>query len=298
MVEARIETTSERANLSVVHLQLESTAETLTLVRGVLGALAEVLALDPELLDDMKTAISEACNNVVVHAYGGDAGPLEVILCLIPSGIAAVVRDVGSGIPDVADPDEGVHGVGLPLIKALTDGAQFLARAGGGTEVRMEFAGWRGAAFAFPEDIVEEDGWVHQLRGDVVASLSPLTFLGPVLGRLARALAARARFSLDRFSDVYLVADAIAAHAVRAATRGRIGFSIATESRRLEMAVGPFKDGSGATLRTADQMREPASALLALSDVVESRPVTGGELLEVVMTDAPERLAADTTRFG
>ena len=44
----------------LVHVRLQSTPETLTLVRGVLGALSELLALDPELLDELKTAISEA----------------------------------------------------------------------------------------------------------------------------------------------------------------------------------------------------------------------------------------------
>jgi anti-sigma regulatory factor (Ser/Thr protein kinase) len=287
-----IEPGSDAFRPPVVHLKLESTPETLTLVRGVLGALAELLALDPELLDDMKTAISEACNNVVLHAYGGDAGPLEVVLCASPTAIAAVIRDDGWGIPDVADPDDGVHGVGMPLIKALTDDVQFIDREAGGTEVRMSFAGRRGeeALFSLPEGIADSDGWMDRLQGDVVGSLSPVTFLGPVLGRLARALAARARFSLDRFSDVYLVTDAIAAHTGRTASHARVGFSIATGARRLEIIVGPLRDGSGDRLQQTDQNREPASALLALSDAVQSQPVDGGELLSVLMTDSPTRL--------
>ena len=44
-------------------------------------------------------------------------------------------------------------------------------------------------------------------EGEVVVSLSPVTLLPGVLGRLARTLAATAHFSLDRFSDVYLVTD-------------------------------------------------------------------------------------------
>ena len=52
-----------------VRLELDSRPETLTLVRGMLGGVGELLAVDPELLDDLKTAVSEACNNVVLHAY-------------------------------------------------------------------------------------------------------------------------------------------------------------------------------------------------------------------------------------
>jgi len=273
----------------LVHLRLESTPETLTLVRGVLGALSESLALDPELLDDLKTAISEACNNVVVHAYGGEPGPLDVALHLTRGSIVAVVADEGVGIPDVAHPDEGVHGVGLPLMKALSDDLEFRQRPDGGTEVRLRFDGRRGGAslFSAPPEVAEEDGWSWRLTGDAVVSLSPLTFLGPVLGRLARALAARARFSLDRFSDVYLVTDAIAAHVTRSAAGPRIGFAIVTDVRRLHISVGPLRAGSGASLQAGEEIRQPGSALLMLSDIVESTAVEDEEMLEVVMTDTP-----------
>jgi serine/threonine-protein kinase RsbW len=272
----------------LVHIKLESTPETLTLVRGVLGALSESLSLDPELLDDLKTAISEACNNVVVHAYGGEAGPLDVSLHVTANSILAVIADEGSGIPEQAHPEDGVHGVGLPLMRALSDRLEFRDRPLGGTEVHLEFAGRRGGfeLFAAPGEVASDDGWFERLRGDAVVSISPLTFVGPVLGRLARALAARARFSLDRFSDVYLVTDAIAAHVARASAGGRVGFAITTDVRRLEMVIGPLRSGSGAGLKAGGQAHEPASALTALSDQVQSRPTDGGELLAVVMTDS------------
>ncbi|HZU40398.1 MAG TPA: ATP-binding protein [Solirubrobacteraceae bacterium] len=279
----------------LVHLRLLSTPETLTLVRGVLGALAELLALDPELLDDLKTAISEACNNVVLHAYGGEPGPLEVYLYVAADAIEAVICDEGVGIPETSDPEEGVHGVGLPLIKALTNGAvEFAERPGGGTAVRMTFAGRRDGhrLFTSPSSIAYEDGWVRRLEGEAVVSLSPVSFLGPVLGRLARALAARARFSLDRFSDVYLVTDALAAEVAGAASLPRVGFAITTEPRRLQIKLGPLKDGSGAAIAAAAKLPDAGSPLLMLSDHVRTLPDDAGELLEVVMTDDPDRSAA------
>jgi len=279
----------------LVHLRLQSTPETLTLVRGVLGALAELLALDAELLDDLKTAISEACNNVVVHAYGGDVGPLDVFLYVASDGLEAVICDEGSGLPEGTDPEEGMHGVGLPLIKALTNGAvDFDQPAGGGTIVRMRFPGERAGQSLFrpPASIALEDGWFRRLDGEAVVSLSPISFVGPVLGRLARALAARARFSLDRFSDVYLVTDAIAAELTTAATAARVGFAIATEPRRLSIQLGPLKDGSGRAIMEAAQMPDGGSPLVLLSDHLITRPDDAGELLEVVMTDHPARTAA------
>lgn len=279
----------------LVHLRLQSTPETLTLVRGVLGALAELLAVDAELLDDMKTAISEAANNVVLHAYGGDVGPLEVFLYIRADSIVAAICDEGSGLPDAADPESGMHGVGIPLIKALTNGAvDFDQPPGGGTVVRMTFAGRRAgqALFTPPASIAAEDGWFRRLDGEAVVSLSPLSFVGPVLGRLARALAARARFSLDRFSDVYLVTDALAAEVITAASAPRVGFAIATEPRRLSIQLGPLKDGSGQSILAAATVPETGSPLVLLSDHLDVRPDDAGELLEVVMTDQPDRATA------
>jgi len=112
-----------------------------------------------------------------------------------------------------------------------------------------------------------------------------VSFLGAVLGRLARALAARARFSLDRFSDVYLVTDAIAAHAARAANGERIGFGLSTGTRRLEVTVGPFRSGSGSQLSEERPVRDVGSPLLMLSDEVQIRPTDGEEVLHVVLTD-------------
>src|SRR5437868_10102568 len=82
-----------------ITLRLESSPETLTLVRGMLGGVAELLQLDPELLDDVKTAVSEACNNVVMHAYEGASGPLSVCLYAQDDGLEVIVRDHGRGIP-------------------------------------------------------------------------------------------------------------------------------------------------------------------------------------------------------
>ena len=80
---------------STVRLRLESRPQTLTIVRGMLGGVAEPLAIDPELLDDLKTSVSEACNNVVLHAYGGEAGPMEVGLFVAEDRFSVTVSDRG-----------------------------------------------------------------------------------------------------------------------------------------------------------------------------------------------------------
>lgn len=277
-----------------VRLELDSRPETLTLIRGVLAGVAELIGLHPELLDDLKTAVSEACNNVVMHAYDGGPGPLGVRLYIEPETIEVVVEDKGSGLPPLAPADETIRGVGLSVIRALATQADFRSLPEGGTEVRMSFDGQRDGEplFHLPGRPGTDDQGVPWLSGDAVVSLSPVSLLAGVLGRVARALAARARFSLDRFSDVYLVTDAIAAHAGRAAEGSRLLFAISTAAQRLELTIGPFVEGSGRHLSRAAADYSAASALTMLSDELEVRSTHGAEVLYVAMVDRRRPIVA------
>jgi serine/threonine-protein kinase RsbW len=269
-----------------ISLRLESSPETLTLVRGMLGGVAELLQLDPELLDDLKTAVSEACNNVVMHAYDGASGPLVVCLYVESEGIEVTVRDRGRGIPVLAPSDDRLQGVGIPIMRALAQQTAFRPMDDGGTEVWLQFVSKRDGRplYKLPAEAAPEDAWSERLTGDAIVSLSPVTFVGRVLGRLARAMAARARFSLDRFSDVYLVTDAIAAHAVRAANATRIAFGLSTDTRRLELTIGPFRPGASADLESGAS-DEVDSALRLLSDQLDVSRDGEAEFLRIVMLD-------------
>jgi serine/threonine-protein kinase RsbW len=273
------------AESPTVRLDLESRPETLTLVRGMLGGVAELFAIEPELLDDLKTAVSEACNNVVMHAYGGGTGPMQVRLYVTADAIRVVVQDGGVGIssPPSADP---LPGVGLPVIQALADEAQFTRRPEGGTDVEMTFAARRngGARFTGLATAGGDDGWPGQAPGEVVMSLSPVALLTGVLGRVARALAASSHFSLDRFSDVYLVTDALASHAARAADGSRIGCRLIAGERRLECTVGPFRAGSGVRFAT-DRADGMVSPLVLLCDEVTVEQAGQAERLQLVLLD-------------
>jgi len=103
----------------------------------MLGGVGDVLDLDPEILDDIRLAVSEACANVVVHAYPDGDGLLIVHVHASAEGVAVSVRDHGGGMAPRAD-SPGL-GVGLPLIASLTRTLELSAPSGGGTEVRMAF---------------------------------------------------------------------------------------------------------------------------------------------------------------
>ena len=270
----------------LVGLQLHSRPQTLTIVRGMLSGVAELLEMDPELLDDLKTSVSEACNNVVLHAYGEVPGPMEVRLFADDDGILVTVEDEGVGLDGSPAELDASHGIGVSVIQALAREAHFLARPGGGTEVSMAFDGRRDhhSLFTAPGTAVAETP-IDELGDDEVAiTLSPVTLLAGVLGRLARTLAATAHFSLDRFSDVYLITDTLAAHAVQSSVGDRVVARLSAGERRLELAIGPFVPGTGAALqaRSADAVNSPLATLV---DELTVRECGTGERIEVVVVD-------------
>ena len=123
-----------------VVLNMPARAEGVGVVRQALAGMADALAFDPAVLSDMKMAVTEACTNVVVHAYDDDAGQLEVQMLAGEDDLTIVVRDHGSGIqPKPARTESPAMGLGLPLIAALSDAFELRGSAGQGTEVRMTF---------------------------------------------------------------------------------------------------------------------------------------------------------------
>jgi serine/threonine-protein kinase RsbW len=123
-----------------VLLTMPARAEGVGVVRQALTGVADALDFDHSVLADMKMAVTEACTNVVVHAYEDD-GMLEVEMLAGEDGLTIVVRDHGDGIhPRPARSGAAALGLGLPLIAALSDAFELRGSAGAGTEVRMTFA--------------------------------------------------------------------------------------------------------------------------------------------------------------
>jgi serine/threonine-protein kinase RsbW len=250
-------------------------------------AAGEALEFDPELLHDVNTAVTEACNNVILHAYAGEPGPMSVELRAGPTGVDARVCDQGSGIRPTVPDNDGLK-VGLALMSGVADRAEFINVPDGGTEVRLAFRsplGRRGKAWPRSRRTAEESSaWQAELHsgltGDVVLTVSPVTLLAPVLGRIGRALAPSAGFSLQRCSDVYLLSDALGAHVERAAETSAISVALGARDKQLDFALAPLRVDTSADLR---QLR--ADTLAALTEKLAIVARDEDETLRLSMRD-------------
>jgi len=129
-----------------VRLTMPARAEGVGVVRQALAGMADALAFNAAVVADMKMAVTEACTNVVVHAYEGDEGTLEVEMLADESTLTIVVRDWGTGIqPRPQRREAPALGLGLPLIAALSDSFELRGSTNSGAEVRMTFIADRAA---------------------------------------------------------------------------------------------------------------------------------------------------------
>ncbi len=271
------------AEIPNVRLSLSSRAENVLLVRQALNGLAETIGLDPLELNDISTAVSEACNNVAMHAYDGVEGPLELEIYVGPTTLRVVVRDRGVGISPLIEDAES-SGIGLPIMLALAQSVEFRDLDGHGTEVRLEFATTartdeleRPAPGAWALDTLE-----HGARSDVTAlTLSPAMLARTVLPRLLSALAARAFFSTDRISDAQLLADALVAHTDETLSGRQLSIDISVAPRELELRLGPLQAG-----RTSALDDDGLGLLLArLAESHEVHSAAAGEVLALRLVD-------------
>jgi anti-sigma regulatory factor (Ser/Thr protein kinase) len=265
-----------------VSLALSNQPDNVLLVREVLSAVAETVGVQAPELHDIRTAVTEACNNVVLHAYGGEEGPLAVEVFLAAQTIEVAVRDHGAGIrPHIRSGQETALGIGLPIIKALSPRVQFSDVAGGGTEVRMEFATPAAHALATPPGRLRgADLDRAQLAVTSGLAIAPAALARNVLPRAICVFAARAHFTTDRISEAQTVAGALVTESAEALSSDQISLTVSVRPRTLELLIGPL--ASGQAERLIGHTRTDGVAA-AIDQLAGEHSITVGEIGETLM---------------
>ena len=107
-----------------------------------------ITSLDPtiEELADIKTAVSEAVTNAIVHAYDDEVGKVVIKAHIIDRVITIQVKDYGKGIEDVSKaieplytskPDLERSGMGFTVMESFMDKVSVRSKVGKGTTIIM-----------------------------------------------------------------------------------------------------------------------------------------------------------------
>ena len=128
-------------------LEIAAVGKNESFARSTVAAFA--LPLNPSLseLSDIKTAVSEAVTNCIVHAYPDRIGPVTLCVAVYPEReVHITVTDKGVGIPDVpqameplfttGNPEER-SGLGFAVMQSFMDRVKVTSRPGKGTKVLL-----------------------------------------------------------------------------------------------------------------------------------------------------------------
>ncbi|WP_408608996.1 anti-sigma F factor [Cuneatibacter caecimuris] len=136
-----------RGKKETMRLEIESLSCNEAFARVAVAAFMARMDPTVEEVDDVKTAVSEAVTNCVIHAYGGGEGKIWIQAEVEGSLLTVQVRDSGVGISDVkkameplytGKPEAGRSGMGFSFMEAFMDEVQVDSVPGEGTVVTMK----------------------------------------------------------------------------------------------------------------------------------------------------------------
>ena len=117
------------------------------LARGVIACFAAQLDPTMDELGDIKTAVSEAVTNCIVHAYPDDVGPILLKARILDGNVLdIVVKDRGCGIADVDQASKPMFttggeersGMGITIMESFMSEFRISSTLGKGTSVHMK----------------------------------------------------------------------------------------------------------------------------------------------------------------
>ena len=127
-------------------LTINAIAENEYFARVTVAAFSVKMDPTMEELSDIKTAVSEAVTNAVVHGYDGKGGSVEIRAEINENWLEIEIEDEGIGIDDVAQameplytsrPEENHAGMGFSFMEAFMNDLEVTSVPGQGTKVRM-----------------------------------------------------------------------------------------------------------------------------------------------------------------
>ena len=260
-----------------LQIRLPARPANVAVVRHAVAGLAEQLGMDEPSIGDLKTVVTEASMNVVVHAYGDEEGPLEVEAFPQDDGLTVCVRDFGDGIRPRPDVDRPSLRIGLTLIAALSSSFEIAGGLGRGTEVRMHLVLKPGA------DGIPPSGVAPSVP---VADAAELTIgrpdlAAPVLERVVGALASRHSITVDRLNDAVLLTDAVSARAPEVFGKDGMRFAVIDGDGGIDLRIGPMPEGASRDLLDGLALPQVGGSLEALADEMRVEQDDEGEYVVV-----------------
>ena len=131
----------------VLRMEIESLSRNEEFARVVVSVFMARMNPTLEELDDVKTAVSEAVTNAVIHGYQGNGGIIYLEVKILGQELTVTVKDTGIGIPNIpqamepmftTDPKGERSGMGFSFMEAFMDEVSVESEPNKGTVVTMK----------------------------------------------------------------------------------------------------------------------------------------------------------------
>lgn len=130
------------------HMHLTFDAKSVNEAFARMTVMAFMTDMNPTLdeLEDVKTAVSEAVTNAIIHGYNDETKQVEMSCMRQGQKLTVTVEDRGVGIPNVEEarqpfyttkPEQERSGMGFAFMEAFMDGIEVESKVGEGTRVTM-----------------------------------------------------------------------------------------------------------------------------------------------------------------
>ena len=133
--------------INEMKLEIESRSVNEAFARAAVAAFAAQLDPNIEEISDIKTAVSEAVTNCIVHAYAESVGKIYIIATVYENDIFRVrIKDKGCGIENIKQAMEPLFttlggeraGLGFAVMESFCDKIRVNSKVGKGTTVTLE----------------------------------------------------------------------------------------------------------------------------------------------------------------
>ncbi len=134
--------------INEIKISFPSNSQNESLARSIVSSFAAQLDPSVSEIGEIKTAVSEAVTNCIVHAYRGSHGKIELLARHLDGNVLYIkIRDNGCGISDIKQameplytsaPEEERAGLGFAVMESFMDKVTVRSAEGKGTTVTMK----------------------------------------------------------------------------------------------------------------------------------------------------------------
>lgn len=130
-----------------MQVSFKSVSENEGFARVAVASFISILDPTLDVMSDIKTAVSEAVTNSIIHGYGDDQGIVSIECSIVGREVEIIIKDEGKGIDNIemaktplytSRPDLERSGMGFTVMETFMDSLEVVSEQGKGTSIIMK----------------------------------------------------------------------------------------------------------------------------------------------------------------